>query len=130
MNLLLDTHVLLWWMDKSKRLGPRSLALLRNPENDVWISAVSIWEISIKTSLGRLKLGASFEERIQLELEQGFRSLSITFAHAFAVERLPLHHTDPFDRILIAQAQQESLTLLTVDPLMQAYDVRTIDASA
>lgn len=130
MTLLLDTHALLWWMDNSKRLGRRALAVLKDPHNDVWISSVCIWEVSIKTSIGRVKLKASFEERIQLELEQGFRSLPVTFAHAFAVGGLPLHHADPFDRLLIAQAQCEDLTLLTADPFMRAYDVRTLDASA
>jgi PIN domain nuclease of toxin-antitoxin system len=130
MNLLLDTHALLWWMDNSKHLGRRALANLKDPKNYVWISSVCIWEASIKISIGRLKLSAPLERRIQLELEQGFRSLPVTFAHAFAVGRLPLHHNDPFDRLLIAQAQCENLTLLTADPWMDAYDVRTIDASA
>jgi PIN domain nuclease of toxin-antitoxin system len=130
MTLLLDTHTLLWWMDNSKQLGRRSLALLKDPHTEVWISAVCIWEVSIKTSIGRLKLKASLEERIELELEQGFRSLPVTFAHAFAVGALPLHHADPFDRLLIAQAQCENLTLLTADPLMRNYDVRTLNASA
>lgn len=129
MTLLLDTHTLLWWMDNSKQLGRRSLALLKDPHNEVWISAVCIWEVSIKTSIGRLKLKASFEERLELELEQGFRSLPVTFEHAFAVGALPSHHADPFDRLLIAQAQCENLTLLTADPLMRNYDVRTLDAS-
>jgi PIN domain nuclease of toxin-antitoxin system len=130
MNLLLDTHTLIWWMDDDKRLGRRARALLRDPKNDVCISAASIWEVSIKTALGRLKINASFEESIEGELEQDFRALPITFAHAFAVQHLPLHHGDPFDRILVAQAQCENLTLLTSDPSMEPYDVRTIDASA
>jgi PIN domain nuclease of toxin-antitoxin system len=129
MNLLLDTHALLWWMDDSKRLGRRALASLKDPKNNVWISVVCIWEVSIKASIGRLRLNGPFEERIQFELQQGFRSLPVTMAHAFAVGALPLHHNDPFDRLLIAQAQCESLTLLTVDPSMGAYDVRTLDAS-
>jgi PIN domain nuclease of toxin-antitoxin system len=129
MNLLLDTHALLWWMDNSKQLGRRALAAIKDPHNEVRISAVCIWEVSIKTSIGRLKLKSSFEERIQLELEQGFRSLPITFAHAYAVGALPLHHSDPFDRLLIAQARCENLTLLTAGPWMRAYDVRTVDAS-
>jgi PIN domain nuclease of toxin-antitoxin system len=130
MNLLLDTHALLWWMDNSKHLGRRALAHLKDSKNTVWISAVCIWEVSIKTSIGRLKLKAPFEEGIQLELDQGFRSLPVNLAHAFAVGGLSLHHNDPFDRLLIAQAQCENLTLLTADPLMDAYDVRTMDASA
>lgn len=129
MNLLLDTHALLWWMNSSRQLGRRTLAKLKDPKNNVWISAVCIWEVSIKTRIGRLKLDAPFEERIEIELEQGFRALPVTLAHAFAVDELPLHHADPFDRMLIAQARCESLTLVTVDPLMNAYDVRLLDAS-
>jgi PIN domain nuclease of toxin-antitoxin system len=130
MNLLFDTHALLWWMDNSKRLGSRARAVLRDPQNDVWISAVCIWEVSIKVSIDRLKLNAPFEECIDLELAQGFRSLQVTFRHAFAIRHLPLYHNDPFDRLLIAQAQCENLTLITADPWIRNYDVRTIDASA
>jgi len=104
--------------------------MLNQREANVWISAVSIWEISIKTGIGRLKLEAVTEEGLVSLLDQGFRSLPVTFAHAFAVRRLPRHHADPFDHLLIAQAQCENLTLVTADPWMRAYDVRTIDASA
>lgn len=130
MNLLLDTHSLIWWFDGNKRLGAGARAILRQPGANVWVSAVSIWEISIKTGIGRLKLQATTEEGLVSLLEQGIRSLPVTFAHAFAVRHLPLHHTDPFDRLLIAQARCENLTLLTADPWMRAYDVRTMDASA
>ena len=129
MNLLLDTHTLLWWMNSSRKLGRRTLAKIRDPKNNIWISAVCIWEVLIKTRIGRLKLDAPFEEGMDLELEQGFRALPVTLAHAFAVDQLPLHHADPFDRMLIAQARCESLTLVTVDPLMDAYEVPLLDAS-
>ena len=131
MNLLLDTHALIWWMENNTRLGPRALAAIVDPKNDVWVSAVCIWEVSIKTRLGRIKFRVPFEECVQLELGRGFRSLPVTFA----LMHLPLGaflsiHNDPFDRLLIAQAQCEELTLLHRRSLdVDAYDVGTLDAS-
>ena len=128
MNLLIDTHVLLWWATSSKRLGRQASDLLSEPHNTVWVSAASIWEISIKISLKRLDSRLTSQVPENLE-SNGFRPLPITIAHALAVRDLPHHHGDPFDRILIAQAQCEDLTLLTADAAIQAYDVRTIDAA-
>ena len=125
MNLLIDTHVLLWWIQDSKQLGKRARALIRDNATSIWVSSVSIWEISIKTALGKLD-----QQELNRKLEQnGFRPLSITWDHALAVRDLPLHHRDPFDRILIAQSIVEDLTLMTADAAIQAYDVRTIDAA-
>lgn len=130
MNLLIDTHVLIWWSANSRRLGRNAIALISAPQNSVWVSAASIWEISIKTSIGRLEVSGILQGRMSDDLElHGFRSLPINVRHALAVRDLPLHHRDPFDRILIAQARCEDMTLLTVDPAIPAYDVRTIDAS-
>ncbi|MGI8989187.1 MAG: type II toxin-antitoxin system VapC family toxin [Bryobacteraceae bacterium] len=129
MNLLLDTHVLIWWMEKSPRLGIRARETLLGTSTRPVVSAVSIWEISIKAAIGRLDMADPPETWVpRLENEWGVRSLPITFDHATAVRRLPPHHNDPFDRMLVAQAQCENLTLVTVDPAMAAYDVRTIDA--
>ena len=131
MNFLLDTHVLIWWMEGSSKIGRRAKKTLFHPEAAIWVSAASIWEISIKAALGRLDPFDPPEDWARkLVNEMGVRSLSITFAHAEAVRHLPPHHADPFDRILIAHAQCESLTLLTVDRWMDAYGIRTIDASA
>ena len=130
MNLLLDTHVLIWWFEGSKHLGPLARAAFKKTETEVWISAASVREISIKTAIGRLKLSGPAEQSIGSLLDQGFHSLPVEFRHAFAVSRLPLHHTDPFDRVLIAQAQCDDLTIVTADRSIPAYDVRTIDASA
>jgi PIN domain nuclease of toxin-antitoxin system len=130
MNVLLDTHALLWWARNSPRLGRQARYLIRSPENSIWVSAASLWEISIKASLGRSKLSPSFAEVAAQDLERhGFRPLPINFHHALSVRDLPVYHRDPFDRILIAQAQCENLTLVTADPQIRAYDVRTIDAS-
>ena len=131
MNFLLDTHVLIWWMEGSSKIGRRAKKALFHSDAAVWVSAANIWEISIKAALGRLYPFDPPEDWTRkLVNELGVRSLPITFEHAEAVRHLPLHHADPFDRLLIAQAQCENLTLLTVDPWMSAYDVRTVDASA
>jgi PIN domain nuclease of toxin-antitoxin system len=130
MNLLIDTHVLIWWSKNSRRLGPRTQKLISSPQSSVWVSAASIWEISVKSSLGRLDLSESLPERIPEDLKRhGFSILPISVEHALAVRALPFHHSDPFDRMLIAQAQCESLTLVTVAPQVMAYDVPTLDAS-
>lgn len=129
MNLLLDTHVLIWWLEASEQLGARSKAAMFRRDATLWFSAASVWEMSIKTALGRLELNRPLESVIPLLLERGFRSLPITIQHALAVQGLPRHHSDPFDRMLVAQAQCEDLTLVTADPAITAYDVRAIDAS-
>jgi PIN domain nuclease of toxin-antitoxin system len=121
-GLLLDTHVLLWWLKDDPRLGPKTKALIRDPETVVWVSAASAWEIAIKVALGRLDLDAAPQFWLVREIEQnGIRTLPITFKHALAVGVLPAHHADPFDRMLIAQAQEESLRLVTSDPSVRKY---------
>jgi PIN domain nuclease of toxin-antitoxin system len=129
-RLLLDTHTLLWWVWNSARLGKEARSLIRSDDTLIWVSAASIWEMSIKASPWQTGPFPPFENELRIELEQSdFRPLPITFDHAQAVSRLPLHHRDPFDRMLIAQARCEDLTLLTADPAIAAYDVRTIDAA-
>src|SRR5476651_2447767 len=129
MNLLLDTHVLIWWLQDSDKLGRRARQAILRPGAAVFISSACIWEISIKSALGRLKLKESLGKYIPDLVAGGFHHLPINFEHALAVQDLAPHHNDPFDRILIAQAQCEDLTLMTVDPAIAPYDVRTIDAS-
>ncbi len=129
MNLLLDTHVLIWWMEKNPRLGARAIKALRSATARPVVSAASIWEISIKAAIGRLRMADPPEQWApRLRDEWGVHALPITFEHATAVRSLPPHHSDPFDRMLVAQAQCENLTLVTVDPAIAAYDVRTMDA--
>ena len=130
MNLLLDTHVLIWWLQDSDKLGRRARQAILRPGAAVFISSACIWEISIKSALGRLKLKESLGKYIPDLVAGGFHHLPINFEHALAVRDLAPHHNDPFDRMLIAQAQCEDLTLMTVDPAITPYDVRTIDASA
>jgi len=129
MNLLLDTHALIWWLEGSKRLGSGAKKALGFPGAGLWISGVSVWEMAIKSGIGRLRLEQPPEETIPILLNRGFRELPINWKHALAVRNLPPHHSDPFDRMLVAQAQCEGLTLVTADPAIAAYDVPTIDAS-
>jgi PIN domain nuclease of toxin-antitoxin system len=134
MNLLLDTHALIWWLQDSDKLGRRARNAILRPGAAVFISSVAIWEISIKSALGRLKLKGSLGKCIPDLVASGFHHLPITFEHALAIRDLPPHHppyhSDPLDRMLIAQAQCEDLTLMTADSAITPYDVRTIDASA
>jgi PIN domain nuclease of toxin-antitoxin system len=118
MKLLLDTHVLLWWLDDSPRLPLPMRALIADPARTVFLSAASAWEIRIKQKLGKLEVSAHFDAAVD---GSEFQWLPISRAHANATADLPMHHRDPFDRMLIAQAQCESLTLLTVDERLTAY---------
>jgi PIN domain nuclease of toxin-antitoxin system len=119
-NLLLDTHILLWWLADDPGLSDRHRSAIADPANVVYVSAASAWEIAIKKAVGKLiapnDLGAAL---ITSELEQ----LPITVAHAEAVGRLPPHHRDPFDRMLIAQAGVEDLTVVSGDPMFAQYEV-------
>ena len=118
MRLLLDTHVLLWVMADDSSLSPEVRATIGKAEV-VYASAVSIWEVSIKASLGKLKIDqVRFMERLQ---EAGFEPLNITWEHAAAVRHLPDIHRDPFDRMLIAQAVSEPLRLMTADNVLAQY---------
>jgi PIN domain nuclease of toxin-antitoxin system len=130
MNLLLDTHVLIWSVQNSPRLGTVARNALIDPSSRLWVSAASIWEISIKVAIGRLLLADPLETWIpRMRMDWGVKALHITFDHAVAVRHLPLHHADPFDRMLVAQAQCENLMLMTSDHWVRSYNVRTIDAS-
>lgn len=118
MNLLIDTCTLLWWANKD-RLSPAVSQAVADPDNRVWVSAASVWEIGIKQSLGRLTVRGDLDA----VLEEDFEHLPITFAHARRAAQLPLHHRDPFDRMLIAQAQAQDLTLASRDRRISSYDV-------
>jgi len=118
LRLLLDTHLLLWWLTNSPSLSQQARELISDPRNTVFVSAVSLWEIWLKESLGKLRLPADFEKRLASEY---FESLPLTAAQTRQVALLPWHHRDPFDRMLIAQARAENLMLLTVDDRVTAY---------
>ena len=129
MDTLLDTHALIWWMLDSKRLGQQARKAILADGARTLISAVSVWEIAIKSSRGRLQLEQPPEEWIPNVLTKGFEPIPITFQHASAIRTLPNYHGDPFDRMLIAQAICENLTIVTADAVIRAYDVPIIDAS-
>ncbi|HET6342887.1 MAG TPA: type II toxin-antitoxin system VapC family toxin [Gemmatimonadota bacterium] len=124
MRVLLDTHVWLWMVAEPKRFSPESVALLQDGSNELLLSAASSFEIAIKYTLGKLPLPAPPQEYVPDQIARtGVAPLAIEHAHALAVAELPLHHRDPFDRLLIAQAQLEGLTILTIDRRIAAYDV-------
>ena len=120
MRLLLDTHALLWWMSDDARLTSVWREAISDPDNDVLISAVSVAEISIKASLGKLDAPGDLTDALGTS---GFDPLPLTWNHAIEVGRLPWHHRDPFDRMIIAQARVEGLAVATVDPQFRAYEV-------
>ena len=122
-RFLVDTHVLLWWLMDHPGLGASARQAIADARNVVFVSAASGWEVAVKRTLGKLQAPDDLETRIG---EQGFASLSITFRHAEQAGGLPLLHRDPFDRVLIAQAQVEDLILITNDDRIKQYDVRTL----
>ena len=124
MSLLLDTHIALWAITGDATLGEEFLDRLRH-DPDVFLSPVSLWEITIKQATGKLAGPADLAERVA---DMGFREVPVTHAHAIAAGRLPPHHRDPFDRMLIAQAVTEGLTLVSRDGLVALYDVDILKA--
>ena len=127
MNVLLDTQCWLWWFAEEERLNTGAQQLIGNGENTVYFSAASSWEIAIKCAIGKLKLPESPDRYVPRRLaSQGIVGIPIEHVHALRVASLPDHHRDPFDRLLVAQAQLEKLALLTTDPLIAAYEVETI----
>lgn len=115
MRLLLDTHVLIWALDDSPRLATSARNLLQDPENEHWVSAASIWEIAIKASIRKLTLSRPLREIEKGIQAAGFHVLDVTIRHAAAVPDVKLIHSDPFDRLLLAQCEVETLRLLTAD---------------
>ncbi len=126
MNLLLDTHVLLWAVDNDPSLSQAARAAIMDGQNIVFVSAATAWEITIKKALGKLKVPSG--DYLQELKRHRFTPLDITTEHALAVEGLPPHHADPFDRMLVAQAQVEKLVLVTRDARIKAYSVLIIEA--
>jgi len=125
-KLLLDTHALLWFAADDPRLGRRAAAAMEADDAELHISAATVWELAIKSSLGRLTLPDTVDGYIAGKLAEGYRVLPIEWAHAAAVEQLAWHHRDPFDRLLAAQAIVERLTCVTRDRVFRKYGVRTI----
>jgi PIN domain nuclease of toxin-antitoxin system len=126
-NLLLDTHIALWWLGDTPELPDAVREVVQDADNVVYISAATIWEIAIKRALGKLEVGDEYLTEIA---EQGFVELPIRWQHAQRVEALPMLHRDPFDRLLIAQAQTLGLTLVTTDALIRKYSVSVLPLRA
>ena len=125
MNLLIDTHVLLWWLDDHPSLSKKVRVVIADGNNLVFVSAAIIWEIRIKQALGKLEVPANFRQVLN---KQSFEMLAITAEHAHAVKDLPFHHRDPFDRMLITQAAVEGFTIVSSDTNIQKYQVPIIRA--
>jgi PIN domain nuclease of toxin-antitoxin system len=124
MKVLLDTHAFLWWITDDPQLSPKARKVISDGHNTLYWSAASSWEISIKYALGRLPLPETPEEFLPVELGKNrIESLSVIDAHAFLAGRLPRHHSDPFDRMLVAQAQIESLVIISNDRKLIHYDI-------
>ncbi|WP_083198058.1 type II toxin-antitoxin system VapC family toxin [Pararhizobium polonicum] len=127
MRLLLDTHALLWWLNDDVKLGNHARGLIGDPENDVLVSAVSLWEITVKLRIG--KLDANIEEILAILPDQGFDRLDITDAHLIALAALPLHHRDPFDHLLMAQAVAEGAYFVSQDRNVGLYGIPFVTCS-
>lgn len=125
MRLLLDTHTFLWWVSDWEKIAEPARAAIADPGTVVFVSTVSGWEIGIKKAKGRLVAPDNLAGVVE---EKRFKHLPLTFAHAERAARLPPHHRDPFDRMLIAQAQAEGLTLVTRDQRIPLYDLATMPA--
>ena len=118
MNLLLDTNVLIWTLDAPQKLSTEFIAEIESPENGVFVSSISIWELIRKAQIGKLEIPQKFEEALE---KQGFRLLEFKPLHALEVLKLQLIHRDPFDRAILAQASFENFTLLTSDETLRSY---------
>ena len=120
MKVLLDTHILLWWLGAHPSLPPRAREVIADPDSIVVVSAATAWEIAIKKAAGRLEAPDDLADALAAG---GFDTLAITVAHALAAGELPPHHADPFDRMLIAQARAEGLQLMSTDRRFSDYEV-------
>ena len=125
MKLLLDSHIIVWWLDDDRQLAPAIRAAISDPANHPFVSAASVWELALKIAKGNLKLPDDYINRLRAD---GFTELPVTIKHAVASTRLPALHRDPFDRLLVAQALAEGLVLVTSDDILTRYDVPVLDA--
>jgi PIN domain nuclease of toxin-antitoxin system len=125
-TLLLDTHAFLWFAAGDSRLSRKSREAMSQSDADLVISAATVWELAIKSSLQRLTLPAPLDVYLTAKLDEGYRMLAVDWTHAAAVEQLPFHHRDPFDRLLAAQALVEQMPLVTRDRVFRKYGVETV----
>lgn len=131
MRLLLDTQCWLWWFSQPERLSKEAIERIADETNEVWLSVASVWEIGIKVAIGKLLLPEQIDDYISTRMTQlGAKSLEITVSHALRAAALPLIHRDPFDRMLIAQAQNENMILVSADSVFDQYEVSVIWAAS
>jgi len=126
MKLLLDTHVFIWWDSDPGRLSPSAIKAMGDPLNEIWLSVVSVWELLVKAQLGKLTLRLPLSDIVNQQRANGLRVLPVTLTHALAVDGLPMVHKDPFDRMLIAQANVEGAELVSADQVVRQYPVRVL----
>jgi PIN domain nuclease of toxin-antitoxin system len=127
MRLLLDTHAFLWWDESPKKLSNTAFTAIEDDANELYLSLISIWEIQIKMQLGKLTLRSKLKDIVEQQTkENSIQLLLLNTAHIYQLDSLPQHHKDPFDRLLIAQASSEGLTMLTDDPLIRKYSIATL----
>ncbi len=127
MKLLLDTQCFLWWFAEPERLNEEAIAHIADESNELWFSVASLWEMGIKVAIGKLPLPEPLDSYTSSRMVKlGTKYLEITASHALRTATLPLHHRDPFDRMIIAQAQMESMTLMTADSMFKEYQDTTI----
>lgn len=121
MKVLLDTHIVLWYLDDHPKLATQAKAIIEDQSNEVWISIVSLWEMAIKSSLGKLELADDLGIIESTLRRQGIQTLPVEVPHLIRLSALPFHHRDPFDRLLVAQSIEEQMILLTEDQQLSAY---------
>ena len=127
MRILIDTHVFIWWTSDSQKLSFTVYNLLTSPKTQVIFSVVSIWEMQIKLSLGKLQLKTALPELVEDEVKQNkIELLPLDLSHIYALSNLPNHHRDPFDRLLIAQAKSEALVIISIDEKFDGYDIERL----
>ena len=126
MKLLLDTHTFIWSIEDDKRLSQKAKKVIEDPDNEIFLSIASLWEMSIKISIGKLELKKPYEEVISYVRKKGIEILSINFEHTLEVSKLEFHHKDPFDRLIIAQAKIENMTIVSKDILFDDYEVKRL----
>jgi PIN domain nuclease of toxin-antitoxin system len=127
MKYLIDTHILIWFLEGNTSLSEKARNLITNTDNQIFVSIASLWEVTIKISIGKLKLSKALPEIIiQIEMD-GVKILSIENTHLLTLLALPFHHNDPFDRLLIAQSITENVTLITDDHKFDLYSIRVLN---
>ena len=127
MKVLLDSHSFVWWRDEPRKISPTAFAEVSNPNNDVFLSVVTVWELQIKIALNKFIIKGGLENAVRQEQQNnGFQILPVNLSHALHLENLPPHHKDPFDRLLISQAIVENMTLVSADANFGKYQANLL----